>query len=202
MALTVFSYGLEANQFSGVSDTESNASGFSIFTATQTPSATGKHNGFKATLTQSAAGDDSNAAFRGLITKTTTAAIGNLRTGQFALDLQSVPTSQGHTAAVYAEVSLAGAGNNATGVISAVKNSAASIGLATPFLNIIDAGVGKTTIVMEMGTGGALGTAAGDSSTAAFTTGATVATLAAATSCALRVKINGTVYFIPVATAV
>ena len=160
----------------------------------QTPSATGKHNGVKVDITQSAAGDDSNSGVRSTITKTTTAAIGNLRAGHFVTDVQAVPTSQGHTAAVYAEVDLAGAGNNATGVISAVKNSAGSIGLSTPFLNIIDAGAGKTAVVIEAGTGGALGTAATDN-TVAFTTG-----LNAATTTALRVKINGVIYWIPVAT--
>jgi len=166
---------------------------------TQTPSATGKHNGVKIDITQSAAGDDSNSAIRGTITKSTTAAIGNLRAGHFVTDVQAVPTSQGHTAAVYAEVDLAGAGNNATGVISAVKNSAGSIGLSTPFLNIIDAGAGKTAVVIEAGTGGALGTAATDN-TVAFTTGLTAATINAATTTALRVKINGVIYWIPVAT--
>lgn len=165
----------------------------------QTPSATGKHNGIKVDITNSGGGDDSNSACRVNITQSTSAAIGNLRTVQAELNMGAVPASQGHTAAVYAEVVLAGAGNNATGVISAVKNTAGSIGLSTPFLNIIDAGAGKTTVVMEMGTGGALGTAA-TSNSVAFTTGLTAATINAATTAALKVKINGTDYWIPVAT--
>ncbi len=42
----------------------------------------------------------------------------------------------------------------------------------------------------------------GDSSAHLWSTGLTVATLAAATSCALRIKIGGTTYWIPVATAI
>jgi hypothetical protein len=175
--------------------TAANGNGLHV---SQTPSATGKHNGVKVDITQSAAGDDSNSGVRATITKTTTAAIGNLRSVHAVLDMVAQPTSQGHTAAGYFEGATTDAATNITGIISAVKSGAAG-GATTPFLNIIDASTTKSTVVLEAGTGGALGTAVA-SAAVAFTTGLTVGTINAATTAALKVKINGVDYWIPLAT--
>lgn len=158
-------------------------------------------NGIYSLMTAASAWTGSLTPLRVAATSNTTGAIGNMRTIQSILTMSAQPTSQGHTAAGYFEAATVNAATNVTGVISLVKSGAAG-GAITPFINVIDASTTKTTIVMEFGTGGALGSGTGDSGVTAFSTGCTVATLAAATSCALRVKINGIVYFIPIATVV
>jgi len=161
----------------------------------QTPGVTGKHQGIKVVVTQSAAGDDSNSGVRADIVKSTTAAIGNLYGGRFAIDMQALPTSQGHTTGLFIEGKVS-TGINLTSVATFSLTGAAGGG-STPVLLLQDNSTDKTNTVMTIGsTDNLFGTGAKDN-TKAVATGLTGATAAGAITASLRVNVNGTVYYIP-----
>jgi len=97
------------------------------------------------------------AGVRSLITSSATGAIGNARSVMGILVMSAQPSSQGHTAAGYFETTATAAATNITGVISLVQAQGAG-GASTPFINIINASSVKSTVLMEIGTGGAVGT--------------------------------------------
>jgi hypothetical protein len=161
----------------------------------QTPGATGKHQGIKVVVTQSAAGDDSNSGVRADIVKSTTAAIGNLYGGRFAIDMQANPTSQGHTTGLFTEGKVSTAVNLTSVATFSLTGSAG--GGSTPLLLLQDNSTDKTNTVMTIGNADNLfGTGAKDN-TKAVATGLTAATAAGAITASLRVNVNGTVYYIP-----
>lgn len=158
---------------------------------TQTPSATGKHNGVKVEMTHSGGGDDSNSAVRGEITQSSTAAIGNIRVVHGFLDMQAQPTSQGHTAAGYFEGKTTNAATNITGIVSLVHAGAAG-GLTTPYINVVESGSTKSGVLMELGTGGAVSSGTADEM---LRSNVSITNVNEMTH-GLRIKVNGSFYYL------
>jgi len=116
--------------------------------------------------------------------------------GRFQLTQSALPSSQGHTCALYAETSVSGTGNNPTSVLS-LCHSGDSTGTNTPFINFLDAATNKTTYLFEIGTGNAVGTGTGG--TALYETEASIGAVDEITA-GLRVKVNGVDYYLLMAT--
>jgi hypothetical protein len=134
---------------------------------------------------------------RSTVTVSATAAIGNAYSGRFELIQSALPASQGHTAALVAQVSATGTGNSPTSVLTLTLNSATAAGVVTPFIYFQEATANKTTLFFKADT---LGTAGSGSNAVCFGTGAVIA--AGDITAGLRVSINGAIYHIPlVATA-
>jgi hypothetical protein len=129
---------------------------------------------------------------RSTVTVSATAAIGNAYSGRFELIQSALPASQGHTAALVAQVSATGAGNSPTSVLTLTLNSATGAGVVTPFIYFQEATANKTTLFFKADT---LGTAGSGSNAVCFSTGASIA--ATDITAGLRVSINGAIYHIP-----
>lgn len=130
------------------------------------------------------------------ITCSATGAIGNVMVGYFALTQSALPSSQGTTCAIYAEVSAGGTGNNPTSIVSLVR-SGATTGTSMPFIRFDDAGSNKTTTLFEIGTSNAVGT--NTDGTALYETSASIGNVDEITA-GLRVKVNGVDYYLLMAT--
>jgi len=140
------------------------------------------------------------AGVRSYITSSATGAIGNARAVMGVCIMSANPSSQGHTAAGYFETTATDASTNLTSVISLCM-AQGSGGASTPFIFFDNTSSTKTGLLFTAGggAGGNVGTGATDA-TKLFSTGWTPATINGYVSCAIRVAINGTVYYIPVAT--
>lgn len=136
------------------------------------------------------------AGIRSTMTSSATAGIGNMYAGRFELIQSALPSSQGHTTALYVQTTVTGSTNNPTSVMSLVL-AGGSGGNTTPFINFIDASTDKTLHLFEIGTGGAVGNA-GDG-TELFETSAAIGNVNEITH-GLRVKVNGSDYYILMAT--
>ena len=165
-----------------------------IITTYANPSAA--YNGIYTTVTQSTTYSGSIAGIRSTLTCSAAASIGNMYAGRFELIQSATPTGQGHTTALYAQVTATGTGNNPTSVLT-LCHAGASTGTSTPFINFLDAATNKTTVLFEIGTGNAVGT--GTSGTALFETSASIGDANEITA-GLRVKVNGTDYYLLMAT--
>jgi F0F1-type ATP synthase assembly protein I len=136
------------------------------------------------------------AGIRSTMTSSATAGIGNMYAGRFELIQSELPSSQGHTTALYVQTTVTGSTNNPTSVMSLVLNGGSG-GNTTPFINFIDASTDKTLYLFEIGTGGVV--ADSGNGTALFETSAAIGATSEITH-GLRVKVNGSDYYILMAT--
>ena len=184
-----------ADRFIPLSTAEgSYTTAYPIITTRVDPSAA--YNGIYTTVTQSATYAGSIAGNRTTVTCSSTAAIGNMYGGRFELIQSALPASQGHTCGLYVQVTPSGTGHNPTSVLTLCR-AGTSTGTLTPFINILDANTNKTTCLMELGTGDAVGT--GTSGTALFETSASIGAVDEITA-GLRVKVNGAFYYLLMCT--
>jgi len=153
-------------------------------------------NGIKVAVTAANTWSGSVAGVRSTVTSSATAGIGNMYGGRFQLTESALPSSQGHTCALYAETSASGTGNNPTSVLS-LCHSGDSTGVNTPFINFLDSATNKTTYLFEIGTGDAVGT--NTNGTALYETAVSIGNVDEITA-GLRVKVNGVAYYLLMAT--
>ena len=141
------------------------------------------------------------AAVRARITSTATGAVGNARAIMGVLTMTASPSSQGHTAAGYFEVTAGTTGKNATSIVS-LTLAQADGGASTPFIFFDNTSTTKTNCLFTAGGGGGGNVGSGSTdNTKLFSTGWTGSTVVGNMTCAIAVNINGTRYWIPVATA-
>jgi hypothetical protein len=101
------------------------------------------------------------AGVRSTLTSSATAGIGNAYAGRFELIQSGLPSSQGHTAGLYAQTTVTGTTNNPTSVITACL-AGVSGGTLTPFILFQDASTDKSTVLFSVGSAGNLmGTTSG-----------------------------------------
>jgi len=143
----------------------------------------------------------SQAAIRATLTSTATGAIGNARAVMGVLTMTASPSSQGHTAAGYFELTAGTSGKNATSILSLCMAQADG-GASTPFIFFDNTSSTKTTVVLTFGggAGGNLGTAGSGDSTVAFSTGGN-ADHGTLLFQGLRIMVNNSAYYIPLVAA-
>ena len=154
------------------------------------------YNGIYTTITKSDTYAGSIAGNRTTLTLDGEVNIGNAYAGRFELAQSALPTSQGHTAALYAQVTASGVGHNPTSILTLCR-AGDTTGVTMPFINFLDANTNKTTVLMEIGTGNAVG--AGTAAVELYDVIAKALDVADITG-GLRVKVNGVDWYLLMAT--
>jgi len=164
-ALVLFGSSADANQkititgASGTAVTGTLSTTDTISMSYANPSAA--YNGLYSAITAANTWSGSLAGVRSTLTSSATAGIGNAYAGRFELIQSGLPSSQGHTAALYAQTTVTGGTNNPTSVFTATL-AGASGGTTTPFILFQDASTDKSTILFSVGSAGNLmGTTSG-----------------------------------------